>query len=327
MKTFIVKMYTIDLYIDSNSYTDPLKKIIRTTSSFLSPKLYEQNMLTIRNAKIISDTGFILNDLVPKEGIEVSDLRRSYGVDTYNSYGKKMWASYLLISEHFENTVYRKYMKIQEVFASIGGMLKFVQFMTGIILEYYVKTSLYYNIFKLTYKREYKENGDLKSQMSSHIEIRTDNYMLKSINQNSNANKNEVSRLNREKTKKIKEARISLCKMLLAKCNRKTSKVRSKLMNHVSNKLDIVNIIKTQNDVKKLKCLLFDIEKLNLFDSTVHQKDLLCDFFDVETIADGDYNRAVKMVLQNEKDSEEVNDAELIESFNNFAQSNKLKIV
>ena len=157
-----VQMGFLDYDANNLDYKDPVKPLIKFETFPLSGTIFKRYYQYRKQAQYDTDDGFFFSEMRTKnyyqhDRTEVSvDLRVSLKFGTVN----------IVLSS---NTLYTKrtYLKLQDVIASIGGMLNLIIFISTVIVHFLTRRQLYlalgnenFNFVKK--KREKEEKKNLK---------------------------------------------------------------------------------------------------------------------------------------------------------------------
>jgi hypothetical protein len=188
-----VQVYYIDNYLDLNDYSKPNKLFFSTQTTAISSGFLKLNNMRIKNTYIKTDDGMVIENNNDQEIYQVESMKNDILVHNTKLYGLN------LENPRVKDQFYRKYVKIQDLIASIGGTIKFLitasillnsfysskQFIFNLSNEYFVENRLYItpnneisavsknNFFidslKTTIKKQVPTNFDVKDYIFAKL--------------------------------------------------------------------------------------------------------------------------------------------------------------
>ena len=147
----IVNFY-INTIIDASNYTNPIKIFIDSTLNTFSLGVYKVSEFLFSEDSFISDNGWILQDLNKISFISLKQINTNFNLAGKDNVGADNKRSVFEYFFKFTNTNYvtrRTYLKIQELFARVGGLVNAIFIMTQI---------LFYNYFRFLYIEYIRHN-------------------------------------------------------------------------------------------------------------------------------------------------------------------------
>jgi hypothetical protein len=155
----------VDNIFDPTMYDIPEKKIKRDFYTTMSNKFYKTQEFYFKNLDYKTDVGFLTEDFKIDPYLIFSYYREMYDFRVINSEIFKV----NIRLDTIRDVQSRKYLKIQDVIAQTGGLIKGITFFTALILYTYSKLTFYeyliaeYN-FEGTANSSDINNGELISQ-------------------------------------------------------------------------------------------------------------------------------------------------------------------
>lgn len=176
-------------YFSSLNYDNPLKTIMRTYGIPISDKLMKNIEISVLNNYLESDNGWILEDYVKFNSLSVLDPIIKYNFIS-NSESDDL-IRFQFGAPRLITKTSRRYMKIQELFALIGGLISGISISTQITFYHYLRFKYLMHFYKVELNKD-----DLLNQLSSKSIVSVNNKsFLKIDNQNfsieNNINKKE----------------------------------------------------------------------------------------------------------------------------------------
>lgn len=111
----------VDSSLEPQNYLNPFEKIEIARGFQLSNTLQKTIRISINSNSIISDIGWIFNDLVIQEYVKINSFDVEYSIISEHNEG---YNTQFIINSPAEVTIIqRNYVKVQEIFAKVGGVL------------------------------------------------------------------------------------------------------------------------------------------------------------------------------------------------------------
>ena len=248
--TVILTMF--DNYVNSFSYENPVVENIKVVMSTISPTLTKVLHLDITKDIFFSDNGWIFENIIKIEYINFESTTFDYSISK-NIYYYEFGVS--VSSLKMRNSTSREYLKVQELFARIGGIFNALLIFMNCLTAHYMRFVYLKSIDKLT---EIDENNEKKDELNFKEEnaicnnnlnfISSSNLVSKFINPNPtlkliNSNFNNILNTNMPKNEKII----------------KDDDIKNKSFK-ISNQKDLVNdsLLFTYSYLDYLKVLIFN---------------------------------------------------------------------
>lgn len=127
-----------DFYADSMNYTTPIKKTIFQGAVNSAVDNFGRLVVTFSNIHYYTDVGWIIEDNRLEKVSSVASATHT----NLNSPGTKTIFSQQFLNSSWLNVYKRKYIKIQEVFANIGGIINIINIIFKILCDYLVKPDI-----------------------------------------------------------------------------------------------------------------------------------------------------------------------------------------
>jgi hypothetical protein len=249
LNTFYFHIDSLDHYVDNNNHNQPVKSS-RIVVDFPSGKnLHLTANLRYQFLYYTSDNGWFFEDKTTSKNLNL--VKDEYFIeDNTNNIFKNELAS---ISLNFNTRglnigIDRKYMKFQEVIASIGGFLKLILIIT-------VETSQFYSNYSLLNYLIDLINKPKQDKISDTSKVNMSNFnMISNFKTIKFTKKTDVKTL---KTKSIKKEdkfnlKLSLIQVLCLSQTTKRYDKLSKILDKIYDFLDIKNLIYLSKAVKHI---------------------------------------------------------------------------
>ena len=184
--------------VDKLNYSMPISEVKKIEAIPISSTLYTNSLLEFNKDSLISDNGWILENLIEYDAVTYKGLFLKYNMVT-EDYPEKLWLN--LSASGYKTRYSRSYLKIQDLFAKIGGILNALFFTSKILLNHYLKLLYVSNIFELNFKYNIENflEGEIKKDSDSKNILNQMSIPNNSSIRNNNLNKrDEVLNLNKE---------------------------------------------------------------------------------------------------------------------------------
>jgi hypothetical protein len=120
MKNFIFFAMTVNFYVDPGNYENPVKYFIDTHAIQSSIDFYKRGYISISNHIFISDNGWMFEDLNIIKYTQVSSFKSD--ILKYSP-GNTPLVAVTFDSPNLIDSYNRSYIKVQDLFAKIGGLI------------------------------------------------------------------------------------------------------------------------------------------------------------------------------------------------------------
>jgi hypothetical protein len=137
--TYYQTIFT-DNYVDLNSYESPVNLYPITVGTDISYGIRKNNYFRILNSHIETDSGYIMENKITSNFLRMDNIRNDI------SLSKNIIYAQILETVKFEELNYRRYIKVQDLIANIGGLIKFVIMFGTLLSHYYSKYNFYFNL-------------------------------------------------------------------------------------------------------------------------------------------------------------------------------------
>jgi hypothetical protein len=215
-----IQMLYQDAYIDVNDKENPIKFYENIITSQNNLSFLKRNYISFNNYLLSDDSGWLLEKYNSTEftvlGDTKIDVNPSIGALKDNLY----WITF--DSQNIRKKISRSYMKLQDLLAKIGGIVKGSVIIVEIILIFYTRFKYAFYVIKcvLNTEEDYKDlaveqinifsvisnkkfNSDQKIVQNSFKHQQQDNIQL--IKQNTTSNKS----FSQQKLKKVNEKKLN----------------------------------------------------------------------------------------------------------------------
>lgn len=188
-KDAYIVVRTVDAFIDPKNYTHPINYYNNIYNYQVSSAFMKRNYFNIEKSKVVTHKGWLLENVVEEEFFTLKDVSKDINPTFRNEIFQVTFSS-----PNRRHLIIRRYMKIQDLFASIGGFFNFLLIGSTILLSDYVDFNYYFNYLKLI-----KDDTHLKNpKRSKTIEMLVRNESMREHKKESKLNSiNElISKMN-----------------------------------------------------------------------------------------------------------------------------------
>jgi hypothetical protein len=311
----------IDKYIDLNNYSNPIVEYVSQYFIITDPKSYKFIDTFFQMIQITSYSGIVFDDPEITTDLKFDRFREQF--ETSNT-DERIVHIYINSSQ---NTIYytRSYMKIQDLAAMIGGLLKIMLFVGSILTDYFTRMRMNETITNSLYSFKFHEEIGRINVNQRDIEIRNIikdyNKSISYIGYKGTFTKVKINDLPKDRikqelnskimefkqnSKSLKLSSIDILKLMF--CVRKNKKLElfNLTMKKNSKYLDFINIIHTLQQFHKFKKIIFNNTQCELFEN---QEKPVIDYKKLDktkTLANQDYyllyEKYVKALKKGETD-------------------------
>jgi hypothetical protein len=113
-------IFLIDTIFDPKNYTHPYTYVGRNFYTSMSKNFYKSYSLWFKNIDYLTDSGFLLQDLKQGKYMQMDDQSE---IMDYRS-GTAEFFRCVLRTSNNRDIYYRKYVKLQDILANMGGLIK-----------------------------------------------------------------------------------------------------------------------------------------------------------------------------------------------------------
>ena len=282
-----LSFYMIDNLVSTKNYKNPFSKVLKEQTFKVSDSYKVSVIQYLRHIRIESDDGLLFTTNHYKSSFVLGEF-------THDIVFERDSSTFLTLSIELDNTFQkyqRKYYKLQDLAAQVGGIVNVCFVIASLILKIYEKNSyfeyLINNFFEIRLEemqktiklQSYKKNSNGKSK-SVNESIKITNHTNSNTNTNTNSNNTESNNcnpFNKNSEKKDKRGKISfsfLDKLILLKLAPKFSRARKEKIDeiffkgseYIMNKLNVITFLKRSHASDMESKLIMGEEQKKIFD-------------------------------------------------------------
>ena len=150
---FYISSIFQDSFIDTKNYTTPINYVKNSVTQQISSGILKRNYLRFVINLLETDVGWILEEKVLQDFVSFKSIKS----DVNPTYDNLVYML-TLESPRMRTKIYRRYMKIQDLFAKIGGIYSALSLLLSFILHNYINFAFLKNISDLTFEKPSKSN-------------------------------------------------------------------------------------------------------------------------------------------------------------------------
>jgi hypothetical protein len=284
---FVVNI--VDTIFNPKNYISPNEYVLRNFYTTFSNKYFKEYNFMYRNVDYVTDTGFLIEKQETQNFLSLENTREL--IDLRSS---KIFLSSNIRLSNFKDNYLRRYVKIQDVLAQIGGLVKGIILFVNIIIFAFVKTEYYLDLANSIYYfsqgmndlKIYKQQSKLKNTIHSNRplikiiqSINPEPNPLNSVSNTKNISNIEIQAIKfpseieknlgyfEEKKLKISSSFLKTLKIILP-INFKDNRIvySKKVVNSIKSSNNIENLIRLMEDFSHLKNILLNEDQKKLFE-------------------------------------------------------------
>lgn len=141
-----IQMFYIDSYVDNLDYNNPVKKYLGNLNQQITDTLLKRAFITIVNDLYISDNGWMIEDKRQTSYYSLDSTKIEINNISQDSPGSVYWIT--LESSYLRTKNVRNYMKVQDLFAKIGGIVNAFIIIIQIFFSHYFRYNMIMSIRK-----------------------------------------------------------------------------------------------------------------------------------------------------------------------------------
>jgi hypothetical protein len=191
LKQGYFEFYYLDWNVDPNNYDNPFKRYMSNYFLLLDPMAWKLSQIFFKTTVVSSNVGLIFDTFENKTKIVYDYFREQ--IDT-TAADKGIVQVSLVISQNI--TIFtRIYMKFQDFFANIGGLIQACIALGYILTYYFTKYTMYEDMMKFLFSFKVHDNIE-RSIIQINKEIKDNRNFFKSYNKVVQVNRRKSSAKN-----------------------------------------------------------------------------------------------------------------------------------
>ena len=138
--TFWFNLFVKDSFSDSSNFSQPINKRVNIFSNSVDYGIKARQFMKIVSNQIITDSGWIFENNNSDFFFSVSDAKQEVGIYTQSS---SILYSYTFESMIMQPVIKRRYLKLQELAANMGGFIKSIALIAKLLANFVSEYHLY----------------------------------------------------------------------------------------------------------------------------------------------------------------------------------------
>ncbi len=227
--TISYSIFFVDHIIDIENYKHPFKYFFHQILNKYSTLSYTINVLNFQTLEIQTIAGIIFESQTKINTYKYDENEKIISEKSVENLNDNIFGAISLSMQNMQNIYSRKYKKLEDVAASIGGIIKIINVLSFIINYIFYKFQIIKD-FNQDFNNNYffLKNKFDKSELLSILKMKTVNYL----------NKKKLSRIGKDKIKKDYFKQLNL----EPKSNEDFNELRSVSFNNYINNQEYKNI-------------------------------------------------------------------------------------
>ena len=230
----LVSIVTVDRFLDTSDFNDPIKLTPLFYNVSISPSLESVLKFKVVKNNLLTEDGFIFSSVREERYYTLQTDDRDFNI--FNA-STKLLSEVVFSMETKEVFIERQYIKIQEVIANLGGFFKVLMLIGKLLNNPNSEVSLFNSILELERNFEHKSKTDL-----IRFHLRPQNRVRE----------NNDSQINLEQIKETIYEPIKLSTYLKHLFCLKFSEI-AKIKERALSCIDIEDLLKTKAELKSLE--------------------------------------------------------------------------
>jgi hypothetical protein len=237
----------LDSYVNLDNYEKPYTYFLNRNIVALNRKIGKSNFIKVKTATIQTDSGFVLEDKAELSILQCDPIFMDILGET------TVLFNLMTVGSKIQDTYVRRYIKVQDIVANVGGLLKSLLMIGSLLLTYFQERSFKFEIINNLYRLSDVVKTDLGG-IESRVQI------VNELKDNTN-NQIDITRNNFTPPKeKFKDLQLSFFDYICSKkCRSKYPHLQYKyLIKFIDEKFEVLNYIRTTNTLDSLVGLLLN---------------------------------------------------------------------
>lgn len=269
----------LDTIFDNKNYSHPEKKVRRDFFTSMSNKYYKEYGIFFKNVDYITDDGFLLEHSDVKRYLQFEVEKELYDFRTTS---ELIFRNFIRLST-FRDIYSRRYNKVQDVLAALGGLMKGLLVITSLLYNSFNKFDLNLKLVNQLYYSKPLVIKQNDQKMLKRLLFNPKSVKIQNVNKNKNLKLNNSSEIvvnnsslnltsvqipillklfeEKSKLKTTQKIKIILCSYVNKKLNSSKLKIYYSLSEYINTKLNVVNLLKFIDEGELLKKVLLTKEE------------------------------------------------------------------
>ena len=276
LKSGYFAIYTSDSVIDSRNFKNPAVKQGRDYYIPTTSDVKKGIVRYITSVHIISDEGWLMNDIKNTDHYSFHSDKESFELYDKDFDKEKVLVDYIIRKSTYEKTYTRKYKKIQNVFAEMGGFMNLsfllLYFFSRPFVEKMYYDSLTNKLYNFQSETIQTKDKNLKNKKLEKLKTILHDNKPKEKEKETTINLQHMKSIDEVFKPKESPLKIGLFQYLCSCFYGKNYEINSKIVQRrigIQNfleKMDLGFILKKFLEIEKLKILLLNEDQYHLFE-------------------------------------------------------------
>jgi len=150
----------LDLQMNVKNYYSPIEYFPVYIDKFSVPELLKLTYFHVQEQKLYTDDNLVLNDI--KEDRFLKLVEQSTDITDIDKENKITNVFFIMSSNKYDS-YHRKYIKVPEIIAVVGGLMKSITFIMSLIVKIFSEFEFYNTIINQIFKIENPKNDKIQS--------------------------------------------------------------------------------------------------------------------------------------------------------------------
>jgi hypothetical protein len=160
-----IMAYAVDGYVDLSDYSNPYKQYLQSLLINISPTVIKATHIMMKNTYITTDSGIIMEDIAEQNIYQIESSKTDVVTSPYVFY------SYYLESTRITDRYFRRYVKIQDLVANIGGLIRCLFMVSTMLTTFFSESKLFLDIANslYTFTKDDSRSDNIKNSAANML--------------------------------------------------------------------------------------------------------------------------------------------------------------
>lgn len=181
-----LELYLFDTFFDANNADNPLKESVKMQDIYMNPELERFFHIGYEALRIETDNGFFLENSIFDSSLNAEEIYKKEKLNNYDS-DYKGEITILTVEIFFQNrirSIKRVYTKIQDVFASMAGIMNILTIAGKIIVSIYSSFAFDQDLINSIFKKKHIDDSIFKKHYLMELKVKNDLFNNDKSNSN-----------------------------------------------------------------------------------------------------------------------------------------------
>jgi hypothetical protein len=143
----IMNVYFKDNIFKSDDYTNPIREYVYNYNTALSSKVSRRIFIYLKNIDFVTDDGLVFSDIKTESRYQLANSKETYTFEEAAKINPDTLSQITIATDNIKDVYFRKYKKIQNVAAEVGGIINVFVLSANIIIQFLAKSVIKNEIF------------------------------------------------------------------------------------------------------------------------------------------------------------------------------------